>query len=212
MRFSVTVLLAGAGIIGSVLSTAAMAEPYGLLNGRSADVSRMPDMSVEAGAVLGEIDDLDYEHFGARLNYKVNPTVMAYGDIGQSELENFDGVTFGLGAFFQIDGILTGNDFGVHASYHKVDLDGEGNREVSGNSIVVEALISGKEPIGANDNMGWNASIGLNRQSGEGDTDTELTFSGGIVLQTAAKTGEFYASILYVDDLGFGAGYRFFLN
>lgn len=207
MRNSVKVLLAFAGVC---VSAPALSESFGLLNGRSADVSRMSDTSVEVGAVFGDLADADYEHFGARFNYKVNPTVVAYGDLGNSDVNGADGFVYGIGAFFQMEGILTSNDFAVHASVHRANLDA-GPFDVSTTAITIEALITGKDPIGASDNLFWNSSIGLVRFSG-GGSETELTFSGGIVLPTASQSGEFYASALYVDDISFGAGYRYFLK
>lgn len=210
MRNSVKVVLAFAGLAVTCVSAPALSETFGLLNARSADVSRMPDTSVEVGAIFGDVRDGDYEHFGARFNYKLNPTVMAYGDLGNSDFGTADGLAFGLGAFFQMDGILTGNDFAIHASLHRAKLEA-GPFDDTFTSITVEALITGKDPIGASGNMFWNSSIGLNRLSG-GGSDTELTFSGGVLLPTASQAGEFYAGVLYIDDISFGGGYRHFLK
>ena len=211
MRIAVKVLLTIAGVSGACVSAPALAEMFGLLNGRSADVSRMSDTSVEAGAIFGDVRDADYEHFGARFNYKINPTIMAYGDLGNSEASDADGLAFGVGAFIQMDGVLTARDFAVHASVHRAKLEA-GNFDDSFTSITVEALITGRDPFGASGNMFWNSSIGLNRLSGGSDSDTELTFSGGVVLPVASQSGEFYASILYIDDISFGGGYRHFLK
>lgn len=204
------------------VSGAASAELFGLLNGRSADLSRAPDRSFEAGATLAEVDDADVEHFGGRFNYKFNPTTVLYGDVGQSNVEDFDGLTFGLGGYWQMDGVFAGSDFAVHASYHRVDLDfDDSDVNLEGNTIVVEGLFSSLEPINQAGNMYFNGSIGFSRrtfkqtlgsQSSDSDTDTELTFSAGVVAETQNKTGELYAGVLYVDDLGFGAGYRHFLK
>lgn len=211
MRNSVNILLSVLGLAVVCVSTPALSETSGLLNGRSADVSRMTDTSVEVGAIFGDVSDADYEHFGARFNYKVNPTIMGYGDLGNTDLGGADGIAFGLGAFVQMDGILTNNDFAIHASVHRTKLGG-GFFDVTLTAITVEALITGKDPIGASGNMFWNSSIGLSRASGGGNSDTELTFSGGISLPTASQSGEFYAGILYIDDLAFGGGYRHFLK
>ena len=207
-------VMKGSVLLGAsalVLAGQAAAEPFGLLNGRTANVSALPDTSVEAGAVLGDLRDFDYEHFGARFNYKVNPTIMAYGDLGQSDVEGADGFTFGVGGFFQVDGVIEGSDFGVHASVHRYDLEDD-NSEAKGTSIMIEALFSGQDAINANGNMFWNASLGLNRISGDGDSDTELTFGGGISVKNASGSGEFFAGALFVDDLSFGGGYRHYLQ
>lgn len=208
--------LLAASATALLISGTSMAEPLGLLNGRSADVSRSPDTSVELGAVFGEFDDVDYTHFGGRFNYKVNPQTVAYFDLGLSELEagrDIDGLAYGLGGFFQMDGVLTNTDFGVHASYHRASLDGSGSsNEFDVNSIMVEALFSGRDAIDQNGNIFWNASLGLNRTGGDGGSDTDLTFSAGVTMATASQSGEFFGGLLYVDDIAFGAGYRHFLN
>ena len=211
-----------AGILGLCASGAALAEPYGLVNGRTADMSRSPAKSVEVGVGFGELNDVDYEHYGARFNYKFNPGTVAYADLGQSSLDGgneADGLTFGIGGFWQMDGIFAAADFAIHASFHRVDLDFDGfnSASLSGNSIVVEGVFSGKRPVNDAGTIYFNGSLGINRQSldvsgGGSDNETELTFSGGFVLRTQSNSGEIYGSVFFVDDLGFGAGYRYFLN
>lgn len=204
------------GLAAMALSGMAVAEPLGMLNGRSADVSRSPDRSVEVGAVFGDLGEVDYQFFGGRYNHKLNPQTVVYGDLGQAELEysvDVDGLAYGVGAFHQIDGVFTGTEFGVHASLHRTKLTASGRSgDISFTSIMIEGHFSGKDPINENGNMFWNASLGLNRTSGEGNSDTELAFGGGIILKNATNTGEFHAGALHVDDLIFGIGYRHFLN
>ncbi len=212
MRRSTKSLLASAAMAGSLISGSALAEPFGLLNGRVANMANMSDMSVEVGAIFGEVSDIDYEHFGARVNYRLSPVTFLYGDLGMTDLDSrVDGLAFGVGAFHQMDGIVDGADFALHFSYHRASLEGDGF-DFDRNAITLEALFSGKEPMGASDNMFWNANLGLNRASGDGDTDTELMFGGGVVVRNASGSGEFYVGALYVDDLGFGGGYRHFLD
>lgn len=213
MRISVKGISAAVVLWLSMASFPALSEGFGMLNGRTADVSRLPDTSVEAGAVFGDLFDVDYEHFGARFNYRVNPTTMAYGDLGQSDLNSrADGIAFGLGAFFQMDGILSENDFAVHASLHRAKLEASGFADETVTVIAVEGLFSGREPIGANENMFWNANVGLTRASSDGNSDTELTFGGGVVVRTASNSGEIFVGVLYIEDLAFGGGYRHFLD
>lgn len=200
-------------MMGVALPGVASAELIGLLNGRSADVSRSPDLSVEAGAVFGEIEDIDYQHLGGRLNYKLNPQAVVYADIGTTELDSdTDGLGYGVGVFYQMDGVFTSTDFGFHGSVHLSDLENDFNDELNFTFITAEAVFSGKEPINASGSMFWNASLGINRRSGEGDSESELALGGGITLRTASGSGEFYAGILNIDDLFYGAGYRHFLD
>ncbi|MFK7996358.1 MAG: hypothetical protein AB8B87_19620 [Granulosicoccus sp.] len=216
--------IAGMTLLSSLLiSGSALAEPFGLLNGRLADISRSPDKSFEVGAGFGEFDDVDYEHFGARYNHKWNPTTIIYGDVGQSSLDprnEADGLTFGIGGYWQMDGMFATSDFAVHASYHRVDLDFSGfDNGIKGNAIIIEGLFSGREPINQAGTMYFNGSIGLSRQTlkitrinADSDTETDLTFSAGVVVETQSKSGQFFGGVFYVDDLGFGAGYRHFLK
>jgi len=210
-------------VLAIALPSVASAELFGLLNGRTADISRAPDRSVEAGAVFGEYEDADYEYFGARFNYKFSPTTVFYGDLGQSSWDDpldADGTTFGAGGYWQMDGVVQTYDFAVHASFHRIDLDfNDFTNGVSGNVIVIEGLFSSKQPINEAGTMYFNGSIGLSRVdtkrtrvNDSGNTENEITFSAGVVVETQSKAGEFYAGVLYVDDLGFGAGYRHFLN
>ena len=79
------------GVVATALTTMTLsgivaAEPLGLLNGRSADVSRSPDRSVEFGAMFGDVGEADYTFFGGRFNYKLNPQTVVYADLGQAGL------------------------------------------------------------------------------------------------------------------------------
>ena len=159
---------------------------------------------------------------GGRYNYKLNSSAVIYGDLGLAQFDSgpdSEGLSFGAGGYYQIDGIFLAVDLAVYASLHLFDLDiDNSSRSLEGNSLVVEALFSGKEAINAAGSLFYNGSIGLTRfdseisDGGPDDTDTELTISGGLVLQTPNIPGQFYGGLLYVDDLLFGAGYRYFLK
>ena len=197
----------------------AHAEFLGLMNGRLVGAAGLPDRSVEAGLVIGEIgEEQDYQYFGARFNYRASPELMLYGDIGQTEIEfsvDASGVGFGFGAFYIVEGIFSGSDFAVKGSYHTVEVEadeGEGEADLSG--IVIEGVLSGREGFGANGNLGWYANAGMHRLSsdvdGDDDTDTEIGFGGGIVIPSDA--GEFYVGLDIIDEMTFGGGFRYFLN
>lgn len=200
-------------------SGVASAEPFGLFNGRSANLSRMPQLSLELGLQFGDLSDLDYELLGVRLNFQFNPLTVVYGDLGQATLGDFidlDGPAFGVGFFRQIDGLFTSADFAVHASIHVADLE-SGLQELEGNSLLVEGVFSGKEPINQSGTLFFNASVGLARSSfsangGSSESDTELTFSAGIVVDAQSRAGQFYAGTLYLEDFSLGAGYRHFFQ
>lgn len=202
-----------------VLSGVASAEPFGLFNGRSANLNRMPTLSIELGLQFGDLSDLDYEHLGVRFNYKLNPLTLIYGDLGQTTLggvTDLDGPSYGGGVYRQIDGLFSAADFAVHASVHLANLE-SGTQDLEGNSILVEALFSGTESINQSGTMFFNTSLGLARSSfsanGSSDeSDTEFTFSAGIVADAKSRAGQFYAGVLYLEDFSIGAGYRHFFK
>lgn len=208
--------LFGVGVAALAMSTATLADPMGLMIGRSADISRMTEQSVEFGLVLGDYDDVDLTLFGARFNHKVNPTTVVYVDLAQAELEisgDVDGIAYGLGAFYQMDGVLANTDFGIHGNYHRTSLDGSARgADYKLTSIMLEAHFSGREPLNQDGTAFWNATLGLNRLGGDLRSETELAFGAGITMPNAARTGEIYAGIQHIDGLEFGAGYRHFLK
>lgn len=194
----------------SLLSTAVHAEYFALPSGRSGDLSKLPDVSVEGGYVTGDFGELDYSYFGARINYRINPKVMVYGDIGEVELADVDDTGFGVGAFYQLGDVV---DFG-HSSfkihYHEVSFDRVDRRgKIDFDIVGAEWVIGGKEPL-SSDGMHWYANFGIHRLSGEGDSDTELGFGGGVILPLGS--GEAYFGIDHIDELTFGGGFRYTLR
>lgn len=190
----------------------AHAEIFGLLNGRSADPSALPDLSVEAGVQFG-----DFQNFGARVNYKLNESVVVFGDFGLSEFGVLDGTTFGFGAFFHLadQRFLENADMAAKASYHRgtFDFDGfGGNFDFDLSNISLEVLFSGKEPLSDN-GMKWYANGGLNLLDTDdfGSGSTEILLGGGVFLPVGTN-GEAYAGIDFVDEIAFGAGFRYFVQ
>jgi len=183
----------------------AHAEFFGLINGRTADVANAPERSIEAGAVFGEFFEADYTHFGLRYNHKTSPELMVFANLGMSEAGNEDGLAFGIGAFYQLQGVLTNQDLAIKGVFNRADGD---NDDLNG--ISLEALISGREGIGARGDMGWYGNVGLHRFSADGGSETEIGFGGGFIIPT--DTGEFYAGIDLIEDITFGAGFRYYLQ
>ncbi len=193
------------------------AELSGMLSGRSADLSRLPDMSVEVGFITGEAPsdggDVDYQHIGGRLNYRIGPGMMAYGDVGQTT-EDFGnaklkGTSFGGGMFYQMDGIFESTDFAVKGSYHQATL--KDNFKLKVTIISVEALFSSRESVGQRD-MYWYANMGIHRyktSNALNSSETEIGFGGGLIFPTEA--GQVYAGLDKIDEITFGIGYRHFL-
>ncbi|MFK7861099.1 MAG: hypothetical protein AB8B64_19940 [Granulosicoccus sp.] len=216
--------IARLALFSSVLvSGIASAELFGMVNGRTADLSRAPQQSVELGASLAKFNSHDVQHLGLRINYKLNRSTVLYADVGQSMFDpgdEADGVTFGVGGFWQLPGLFDISNFAVHASFHRVDLDFSGlDNGLKGNAIVLEGLFSGKQPINQAGTLFFNASIGLHRSAlrvtrlnADPDTDLDLMLSAGVVMETQSRSGEYYGSLFYVDHIGFGLGYRYYLN
>ena len=109
-------------LLATVVPTAAHAEFLGLPNGRAADLGRLPDLSVEAGHVTGDFGDVDYDHPGLRLNYRLSDAVMLFGDLGKSSIGRLDDTAFGLGAFVDVGALVPWADTVVKGSIHRVDF------------------------------------------------------------------------------------------
>ena len=187
------------------ISSQVSAGLLGTVNGRTADFTRMPDLSVEGFFNFGDFDDVDYQNLGARVNYRLSPGVILHGDVGLTEIGNFDTVTFGIGAFYALTGLFENIDAAIKGSFHTGDFDEAGDVDV----LELEFLFSGTEPIMANGLM-WYANIGLHRLDFGASSDTELGLGGGVVLPVAL--GEAYAGIDLIDELTFGIGYRYFFQ
>lgn len=193
------------------LAGPAQAEYFGLPNGRAADLSTLPDTSVEAGFVTGDVGEAEYQHIGARVNYRLDPQIMLYGDVGQSEIEDADGTTFGIGAYYQTEGIFPSIDFTVKGSFHLGELKDDADFDVD--AISFEGLFSGQDPIGESD-LRWYANVGIHRLAidapGSDDSETDIGFGGGVF--TSVGSGQLYGGIDLIDEITFGVGYRYFLN
>jgi len=204
--------LACALLIGIVLtlpiSMQVQAEYLGFTSGRSAKISSLPDSSVEVGFLTGDISDSSYQHFGARFNLRTSPDFMAYFDLVQADVEEFDGLGYGVGFFYQIKGIARKNDFAAKLSYHTATLErSNSNRELDGNIISVEGLLSGQK-IGESD-LRWYANFGIHKFDFDNYEETEIGFGAGVVSDTGF--GEFYGGFDLIDELTFGAGIRYHL-
>ncbi|MEE9332486.1 MAG: hypothetical protein V3U65_00150 [Granulosicoccaceae bacterium] len=189
---------------GAILPTSATAEIAGLQNGRSADLNNLPDSSIELGINFGDIDDFDYQYLGARYNYRLSPQLMAYADLGTMKIEDTDEIGFGIGAFYMLQDVLANADTAVKFSYHTVGGD------IDVNAIALEAIVSGRNGLGSNPDLQWYGNFGISRLSGNGNSDTELLFGGGVVHPT--QSGEVMVGLDHIDGLLFRIGYRHFLQ
>lgn len=206
-----------ARLISSVVLFAALftsgpshAEFFGMLSGRSADLSSMPDVSVEGGYLNGKLVELDYTSFGSRLNYRVSPEMMVHFDGAQVELGVADGNAFGFGVFYQLKDILESSDVTLKASYHSVKVENDRGEEGEGKIMAIQALFSGK--ASSSSELSWYANIGMHRMELEddGEKENEVGFGGGLIMPTSF--GEAFAGVDVIDETVFGIGFRYFLQ
>lgn len=210
---SIAKTVALTALLALTTAVPAQAEYLGLLSGRSANPGNLTDLSVELGLVTGDLGEADYQHLGARVNYRVSPEVVVFGDIGIAEHGQADGTPFGLGALYYLSNQRVNQqlDIAGKASYHTGDFKFGGFKgDIS--SLSFEVLISGQTPISAS-GIGWYSNLGLHRLSSGyagSDSSIELGFGGGLILPTGS--GEAYAGIDYIDELTFGLGFRYFVR
>ena len=199
--------------ISSLIALNAQAEFFGLPNGRLANPGSMPELSVELGFVTGDLGVADYQNIGARVNYRVAPEIVVFGDIGASEFGEADGTPFGLGILYHLSNqrISQALDISAKASYHTGEYK-VGNFKTDLSGLSLEVLLSGREPL-ANNGLGWYGNFGFHRltiDAGFSDSSNEIGFGGGLVLP--AGNGEAYVGIDLIDELIFGLGFRYFVN
>ena len=202
------------GVLG-LAAQPASADLLGLADGRSANLDNQAGLSVEGGITVGD----DFNFYGARVNYKVTPDILVFGEVGLLDPDFFDsGAGFGVGAFYQLRSInvLENTDLGLKAAFHaaSVDTDGfGGNQDIDLTEFVVEVLLSGDKLLTTN--LGWYANtglhfIGVDLGAFGDDDDTEFGIGGGVTGNLSV--GEWYAGAETIDGLIFSAGYRYNLN
>lgn len=194
-KLLVAVLLLTAGV--------AQAEYLGLPNGRTPDMSRLPDLSVEAGLVTGNLELADYLGTAARVNYRVNPGLFAFADLGLTEIGNTDGFAVGGGVFYNLGDFLENFDSAAKASFHTGDFDG-----FDLNVMSLELIIGGFDSY-IDTGIHWYANAGLHWLDAG---DSELEIGIGIGLVYPMETGEVFAGLDMVDELTVALGYRHYLE
>jgi len=201
-RFKVRVLLS---IALSVLmfSQVARAEYLGLLHGRSADVSRMADLSVDAGVVLAD----DYQLFGVRANWKLTPIFLVFGDVAFNEVGRSDGIPFGIGAMYTLENLVQGADIGFKLSYHRGNFE-SGPFKSEQSNIAFEFLASTQHGLGSAGNIDLYGNIGIQYLDINTVDDFEPSIGGGVIMPVGP--GEVFAGVDFVDGAMFGGGFRFF--
>jgi len=205
---STGLLIAGIGVT-FLFGTQARAEYLGFPTGRSADIPSLPDSSVEAGFVTGDLAEVSYQHFGSRFNLRISPEIMAYVDVVQVDIEESDGLGYGAGFFYHIPGLTQSNDFAAKLSYHTATTEDKAGNEGDGNVLSIEGLFSGQK-IGESD-LRWYANFGIHKfDIDESYDESEIGFGGGVFSDTGF--GEFFAGADLIDELTFGLGVRYHLR
>lgn len=181
------------------VQTTASAEPYALINGRSANLSTQSDLSIEGGFVTGDYGIVNYDHFGMRINYRIVPGLIAFADLGRTETGYFfgsaDGTSLGLGVFYQLRDLISFADSSAKVSFHKISGD------IDETTFSVELLISGLEPL-TDSGLNWYANTGIHRAD-----STDLGLGGGIFMPLGP--GELFVGADHIDDITFGVGFRY---
>jgi len=202
--------------------SAAYADILGVANGRSADVDSMANVSVEAGITF----EGDWSTYAARVNYKVSPEILVFGDLGltgfDSGFDDESGLVFGFGGFYQFGEFAELGEIAVKASYHTASVDYDScsflsiDCSVDLGELAIEALASGEMQ---NSDLRWYANVGMHfltidfsiSNFGSLDDDsTEIAIGGGVVGDL--DFGEWYAGMDLIDDLFLVAGVRYNLR
>lgn len=206
-RIVAQLLFIGTGVC-LLFSSQVHAEYFGLPSGRSANIASHPSSSIEAGFLTGDVGEASYQGFGARFNYRTSPDLIIYGDVGQIDVEDADGIGYGAGFLYQIKGIAKTNDVAMKVSYHTIKLEEDRRQPNKGNVLAIEGLISGAN-IGESD-LRWYANFGIHKFDFDGYDESEIGFGGGVFKETSF--GEFYAGADLIDELTFGLGVRYHLQ
>lgn len=206
-KFPKQLILASVLAAFSLATSSVQAEYLGLPSGRSGDLSKMPDMSIEGGYVAGESFNSDYTLLGIRFNYKLDPKILIYGDLGKVEVGTLDDTAFGIGMFYQLQNFVEFGETSFKASFHKANLSRFGStNNLDQNILSAELVFGGREPISDN-GMRWYANAGIHHVSGDRDSEIDAGFGGGVVLPLGP--GEAFFGIDHIDELTFGGGFRY---
>ena len=188
----------------------AYAEYLGLVYGRSANPDKQSDVSVEAGVVSGQLGMIDYRYLGVRLNSRVAPNVVLFGDVGSSEFGTSDGNPYGLGFTYYFDKqkINPRLDMALKASYHAANYSVLDAR-LSLTGLSVELVVSGvaAEGISGYITVGHHQ---LDVKLGGLESRKELGFGAGMSLPLGP--GEAFAGFDFIDEVTLGMGFRYFLQ
>lgn len=182
-------------------STSVNAQLIELVNGRSANLESITQLSADAGLVISD----DYQYVGGRVNYKVAPSVLVFGDIGLLEVGDADGLTFGGGGYYQIQGIAQNFDTAVKASFHAGEIE-VGSFEIDVSGFNFQFIGSSKKTIGET-NFRWYSNIGIHQIELNDSDDSEFGIGAGVF--SPAPFGEFFFGLDFIDEIIISGGARY---
>ncbi|MDB4222663.1 hypothetical protein N9850_02740 [Granulosicoccus sp.] len=188
----------------------AYAEYLGLVFGRSANPANQSELSVEAGVVSGQLGSVDFRYLGVRLNSRVAPNVLVFGDFGSSEFGASDGRPYGLGALYHFNNqkFNPSLDIALMASYHSAGYSVSDDK-LSITALSMELVISGIaiEGVSGYVNFGYHQ---IDVKFGGLDSRKELGFGAGVSLPLGP--GEAYAGFNFINEVTLGMGFRYFIQ
>ena len=188
----------------------ANAEYLGLVFGRSADPANQSELSMEAGVVSGQLGSVDFRYFGVRVNSRVAPNILVFGDFGSSEFGTADGRPYGLGALYHFNKQKFNPrlDIALVASYHSAGYSISDER-LSITALSMEVIISriATEGISGYVNFGYHQ---IDVKFGGLDARKELGFGAGVSLPLGS--GEAYGGFNFIDEITLGLGFRYFIQ
>jgi hypothetical protein len=186
------------------------AEYLGLVFGRSADPANQSELSVEAGVVTGQLGSVDFRYLGVRVNSRVAPNFLVFGDFGSSEFGTTDGLPYGLGALYHFNNQKFNPrlDIALVASYHSAVYSVSDER-LSITALSMEVIVSriATEGISGYVNFGYHQ---IDVKFGGLDSRKELGFGAGVSLPLGP--GEAYAGFNFIDEVTLGLGFRYFIQ
>jgi len=122
------------------------AEYFGSPTGRTASFASQPQMTVEATASTGNFESADYQQMGLRLNYRYSPSLLVFGDIGQSKLNSETETSLGFGAYYPLSQTILGSEHtAIKVSYHQVNF--ETLTSLSGGGVSITQNCRPDDPI-----------------------------------------------------------------
>jgi len=122
------------------------------------DLDDPTQLSVDAGFSAGDVDT-----FGVRVNYRVNPEILVFGGLGNSDIGPESDLAFGGGVIYTLPDFNPAFRSGIKASFYRwsgsYGFGGLGSVDVDINEFTLRYVLSGK--LDAVENLKWFGEVGL---------------------------------------------------